>query len=130
MRSSAVWFRTNRSRSSLPQAGHGHQTTVVVNEDVPGRAIAVGQPRRSRRGTVRGLRPLVVGGGTGVLAQNLDHEHAFDDADARLLTTLAGSLSVALENARLFEESRQRNAELALINTVQGGLAENLELTS
>ena len=43
-------------------------------------------------------------------------------------TTLAGSLSVALENARLFEETRQRNAELALINDVQRGLAENLEM--
>ena len=73
--------------------------------------------------------PLVVGGeATGRISlQNLDHEHAFTDADARLLMTLAGSLSVALENARLFEESRQRNAELALINTVQRGLAENLE---
>ena len=39
-----------------------------------------------------------------------------------------GSLSVALENARLFEETRQRNAELALINDVQRGLAENLEM--
>jgi hypothetical protein len=29
------------------------------------------------------------------------------------------SLSVALENARLFEETRQRNAELAPINEVQ-----------
>ncbi len=60
--------------------------------------------------------------------QNLDREHAFSDADVRLLTTLAGSLSVALENARLFEETRQRNAELALINDVQRGLAENLEM--
>ena len=33
-----------------------------------------------------------------------------------------------LENARLFEETRQRNAELALINDVQRGLAENLEM--
>ena len=60
--------------------------------------------------------------------QNLDREHAFSEADVRLLTTLAGSLSVALENARLFEETRQRNAELALINDVQRGLAENLEM--
>ena len=74
--------------------------------------------------------PLVVGGrATGVISlQNVDREHAFDDADLRLLTTLAGSLSVALENARLFEETRQRNAELALINDVQRGLAENLEM--
>jgi GAF domain-containing protein/CheY-like chemotaxis protein len=76
--------------------------------------------------------PLVVGGrATGVISlQNVDREHAFSDADVRLLTTLAGSLSVALENARLFEETRQRNAELALINDVQRSLAENLEMQS
>ena len=74
--------------------------------------------------------PLVVGGeATGRISlQNIDREHAFSEADVRLLTTLAGSLSVALENARLFEETRQRNAELALINDVQRGLAENLEM--
>ena len=74
--------------------------------------------------------PLVVAGrATGVISlQNVDREHAFNEADLRLLTTLAGSLSVALENARLFEETRQRNAELALINDVQRGLAKNLEM--
>ena len=76
------------------------------------------------------LVPLVVGGEAigRITLQNLDREHAFSEADVRLLTTLAGSLSVALENARLFEETRQRNAELALINDVQRGLAENLEM--
>ena len=74
--------------------------------------------------------PLIVGNeATGRISlQNIDREHAFSEGDVRLLTTLAGSLSVALENARLFEETRQRNAELALINDVQRGLAENLEM--
>ncbi len=80
--------------------------------------------------------PLVVGGGDGVISlQNLDREHAFSEADVRLLTTLAASLSVALENARLFDETKrllaetdERAAELALINDVQRGLAENLEM--
>jgi len=74
--------------------------------------------------------PLVVGGrATGRISlQNLDREHAFSEADVRLLTTLAGSLSVALENARLFEETRQRNAELVIINTVQHGLAAQLDI--
>ena len=44
------------------------------------------------------------------------------------LTTLAGSLSVALDNARLFEETRQRAAELAIVNNVGQALAEQLEL--
>ena len=61
-------------------------------------------------------------------AKNIDREYAFREADVRLLTTLAGSLSVALENARLFEETRQRNAELALINDIQDGLAKNLQM--
>ena len=42
-------------------------------------------------------------------------------------STLAGSLSVALENARLVHETRQRNAELALINSVQQAIAGELD---
>ena len=74
--------------------------------------------------------PLITGGrATGVISlENFDREHAFDEADQRLLETLAGSLSVALENARLVHETRQRNAELALINSVQEALAGELEM--
>jgi GAF domain-containing protein/CheY-like chemotaxis protein len=64
-------------------------------------------------------------------------QYAFDQADLRLLQTLANSLSVALENARLFDETQrllketeQRNAELAIINSVQQGLATKLDLQS
>src|SRR5205823_13557825 len=74
--------------------------------------------------------PLKSGGrANGVISlDNFDREHAFDDGDVRLLTTLAGSLSVALETARLVHETRQRNAELALINSVQEALAGELEM--
>jgi GAF domain-containing protein/CheY-like chemotaxis protein len=105
---------------------------VVVNEDIERISTASGQPfvlaGEPPKSSV--FVPLLVGDrATGVISlQNLDREHAFSEADVRLLTTLAGSLSVALENARLFEETRQRNAELALINDVQRGLAENLEM--
>jgi hypothetical protein len=51
----------------------------------------------------------------------------FGESDRQLLETLAGSLSVALENARLVHETRQRNAELALINSVQEAIAGELE---
>src|SRR5919201_1585490 len=73
--------------------------------------------------------PLLVGGkATGVVSlQNVDREHAFGESDQQLLTTLAGSLSVALENARLVHETRQRNAELALINSVQEAIAGELD---
>ena len=103
---------------------------VVVNEDIERISTEAGQPYvlagEPPKSSV--FVPLVVGDqAKGVISlQNLDREHAFSEADVRLLTTLAGSLSVALENARLFEETRQRNAELALINDVQRGLVENL----
>ena len=67
--------------------------------------------------------------------QNLERESAFSDADLQLLTTIANSLSLALENARLFEktqdllaETEQRAAELAVINSVQSGLAAQLDM--
>ena len=73
--------------------------------------------------------PLVIGGrATGVISlQEVDREHAFSESDEQLLETLAGSLSVALENARLVHETRQRNAELALINSVQEAIAGELD---
>ncbi|MEO5945190.1 MAG: GAF domain-containing protein, partial [Chitinophagaceae bacterium] len=81
--------------------------------------------------------PMIAGGEiNGVISlQNLDQENAFPESDVKLLNTLANSMSVALENARLFDETtrllketEQRTAELAVINSVQGGLAKELEI--
>ncbi|MGH2537634.1 MAG: GAF domain-containing protein [Candidatus Promineifilaceae bacterium] len=59
--------------------------------------------------------PLLVGEMvTGVInIADLDREHAFSESDVRLLQTLANSMSVALENARLFDEVNTRNRQLA-----------------
>src|SRR5438270_9583025 len=66
---------------------------------------------------------------------NMEREHAFSDSDVRLLHTLATSMGVALQNARLFDEtqrllkeSEQRAAELAIINSVQQALAAELNM--
>jgi signal transduction histidine kinase/CheY-like chemotaxis protein len=70
-----------------------------------------------------------------VSLQNVDRENSFSDSDVRLLETLANSMSVALENARLFDETtrllketEQRTAELSVINSVQEGLAKELNM--
>ncbi|MDX1672075.1 MAG: GAF domain-containing protein [Balneolaceae bacterium] len=63
-----------------------------------------------------------------VSLQNVDREHAFSEFDVRLLSTLANSMGVALENARLFNETEQRNAELAVINSVQEGLVAEMDM--
>ncbi|MFL5687911.1 MAG: GAF domain-containing protein, partial [Chloroflexota bacterium] len=106
---------------------------LLINEhaterdiEMGGKGVLVGEPAKSTL-----WAPLVVGGeSTGVISlQNLDREFAFTDGDKRLLTTLASSLSVALENARLIDttkrlltEADERAAELAIINEVQQGL--------
>ena len=74
---------------------------------------------------------------TGVIALEHLEKDAFSETDERLLSTLATSLGVALENARLFDETKrllaetnERAAELALINDVQHGLAQKLDMQS
>ncbi len=65
--------------------------------------------------------------------ENMERDNAFGDADVRLLSTVAASMGVALENARLFDETQrllketeQRNAELAVINSIQDGMVKEL----
>ena len=69
-----------------------------------------------------------------VSLQNVDRENAFTDADIRLLTTITNSMSVALENARLFDETthllaeaKQRASELSTVNSISKALASQLD---
>lgn len=103
------------------------QATELVQPILPGT-----EPPRSWLGV-----PMRVGKRiTGVMSlQNLDQENAFNESDVRLLQTLASSMSVAIENARLFDETNrllketeQRNAELATVNRVSHALASQVEL--
>ena len=115
----------------LPQARAGDPRAADGRRDVTGAARAVRKPDRARGEPTKSVLfvPLVTGGGRrGVISlQNVDRAHAFTESDRQLLMTLAGSLSVALENARLVHETRQRNAELALINSVQDAIAGELD---
>jgi PAS domain S-box-containing protein len=109
-----------------------HREPLMIDEPTPEIFERYGNPRvLAGEPTKAGLFvPLILGDrATGVISlQNIDRTHAFDEADQQLLVTVAGSLSVALENARLVHETRQRNAELALINSVQDALAGELEM--
>jgi GAF domain-containing protein len=109
----------------------GTRETLLINENLAEAAEQYGSKVISGEMPKAVLFvPLITGGKvTGVISlQNIDREQAFSASDQQLLETLARSLSVALENARLVHETRQRNAELALINSVQEALAGELEL--
>ena len=81
--------------------------------------------------------PLIIGDKVNsyISLQNMQIENAFSESDIRLLETLANSMSVALENARLFDETNrllketeQGKAELAVINSVQEGLVREMDM--
>jgi signal transduction histidine kinase/DNA-binding response OmpR family regulator len=95
-------------------------------------AVIVGEPAKSML-----FVPMAVGSDAkGVISlQNLDYEYAFRESDVRLLTTMANSMSVALENARLFAETQrllnemeQRATELGTINGISQALASELQI--
>src|SRR4029079_7976227 len=113
--------------------------TLVINENMAQESQKYGSYTLPGTQTEKSvvLVPMVVGDqARGVISMaDLEREHAFSDSDVRLLQTLANSMSVALENARLFDEtqrlfkeSEQRAAELAIINSVQQALAAELNM--
>jgi GAF domain-containing protein/DNA-binding response OmpR family regulator len=108
---------------------------LVLNEDASRQASDMGQTTPVLQGEPAlsvVYAPLVVGDeARGVISlQNLDRENAFTEGDVRLLTTLAASLSVALENARLIDETRQRVTELDTVNKVGQAIAAQLDLAA
>jgi len=128
----------------IPERGFGPHVlrtreSLMINENMPQEIVKYGS------GIVPGtlssksliMVPLVSGNeARGLITLNdVVHEHAFNDSDVRLLETLANSMSVALENAHLFDETQrllketeQRAAELQIINSVQEGLASRLDM--
>jgi GAF domain-containing protein len=73
----------------------------------------------------------------GMSLRSWDRENAFTESDVRLLQTIANSVSVALDNARLFDktqrllkETEQRATELQIINNIGQTLSEGLDLNT
>ncbi|MFO1398069.1 MAG: GAF domain-containing protein [Burkholderiales bacterium] len=113
--------------------------TLLVNQNVTEVAARLGSP-----GLIAGDRhprsmllvPLVAAGQTQaiIVLNDMEREHAFSADDVRLLETLAASMSVTLQNARLFDETQrllketeQRSSELAVINEIQRGISAELD---
>jgi len=59
---------------------------------------------------------------------NYEREHAFSPTDVRFLETLAGALSVALQNANLFDQIRRRTRESAALAELGRDVSSTLDL--
>ncbi|HEV2219461.1 MAG TPA: GAF domain-containing protein [Casimicrobiaceae bacterium] len=132
--------------ASGPPSGFGAHVlatgqTLLINENMAQAVVqhassSLAPPDDARVPKAQLMVPLRTGDEVrGMLTlSNLEREHAFRDSDVRLLETLAASMTAALENARLFDETQrllketeQRAAELAVINSIQEGMAAELD---
>jgi len=116
---------------------HTHESVRVgdfLNEALPRFGSYVIPGTRAEKSGI--FVPLLVGDEFHGLIHvlDMDKEHAFDDADVRLLEALARSMSAPLQSARLFDETQrllketeQRNAELAVINSIQTAVGAALD---
>ncbi len=103
---------------------------VLIKDDLLGWMAehgleSVGEPAKSWLGV-----PLLIGNQIlGVLAvQSYTETNHYDEHDQFMLSAIANQASIAIQNARLFQETRQRTEELALINRVVSSAATSLNL--
>ena len=105
---------------------------VLVNSHVAEEATFLGQPTLPGTDTPKswlGVPMLVDGQVTGILSvQNLEHENAFRESDIRLLETFAASMSIALENARLFSHAEHRAEQFRVLTEVSQHLTSILDI--
>ncbi|MCB0776723.1 MAG: response regulator [Chitinophagaceae bacterium] len=126
-----IWANKEMIRTKKPLLINENYLETSVKHG--GSGVSKGLPPKSAL-----FVPMVVGNIVkgSVSLQNVEKENAFTDSDLRLLTTLTNSMSVALENARLFDESnilladaKQRANELSTVNNISQALTSQLNLT-
>jgi signal transduction histidine kinase/DNA-binding response OmpR family regulator len=105
---------------------------ILINENMQAAVESYGSGSIQGSGIPKSALyvPLVIGDAVkgGILLEDMQHEHAFRESDVRLLTTLANSMSLGLENANLFEETERRAKELATLNEVGREISQELNL--
>jgi signal transduction histidine kinase/CheY-like chemotaxis protein len=127
---SFIWANKLMIETKQPLLINENYVEVAKKHGSPG--VSKGLPPKSAL-----FVPMIVGEVVkgSVSLQNVEKEHAFTESDLRLLTTLTNSMSVALENARLFDETnrllgdaKQRAAELSTVNNISQALTSQLNL--
>ncbi|HCR71456.1 MAG TPA: hypothetical protein DIW23_08445, partial [Anaerolineae bacterium] len=84
---------------------------LVVNEDIPGFMEKVGSQVLPGTEMEKSFVALPIMSSENVIGMvgisDYEKENAFNESDLRLLQTVVSSMSVALENARLFDETQR-----------------------
>ncbi len=105
---------------------------IMINENFKERLAAIGIKSQTLPGTKPTqslLRVPIMDGDEvrGVIGlDNIDRENAFSNTDVRLLTTLASSMSVALEKARLYQQAQEARAAADAASAAKSAFLANM----
>jgi diguanylate cyclase (GGDEF)-like protein/putative nucleotidyltransferase with HDIG domain len=91
---------------------------ILIREEFVAEAKKLGiEPLRSK-GCFCAVPLVAYDHAIGAMGVYSDHERVFDEGHLELLRVLASEASIAIENARLFNEERTKARHLSLLNTI------------
>ena len=101
---------------------------LLINQNLDKRVVEIGATRVGRQSLSYLGVPIIVGGkAAGVLSiQSATEEGIFDEADARLLSTIASNVGTALNNAQLFTEARMARGAAEQANQAKSAFLANM----
>lgn len=91
---------------------------VLIRENYVAEVRKLGVEPLRTTGSFCGVPLVAYDHAIGALCIYSDSEHAFDEGHMELLRVLASEASIAIENARLFQEERTKARHLSLLNLI------------
>src|SRR6202158_443279 len=91
---------------------------VLIHDNFVEEMKKLGWDAMRSKGCFCGVPLVAYDHAIGAMAVFSDHERTFDEGHLELLRVLASEASIAIENARLFQEERTKARHLSLLNTI------------
>ena len=91
---------------------------ILIRENYVAEVRKLGVEPIRTTGSFCGVPLVAYNHAIGALCIFSDHERAFDEGHLELLRVLASEASIAIENARLFQEQRTKARHLSLLNLI------------
>ena len=91
---------------------------VLIRDNYVEEAKKLGVDPIRTKGCFCGVPLVAYDRAIGAMAVFSDHERTFDEGHLELLRVLASEASIAIENARLFQEERTKARQLSLLNII------------
>jgi signal transduction histidine kinase/CheY-like chemotaxis protein len=101
---------------------------LLINQELDRKLLEIGATAIGKQSlSYLGVPIIESGKAVGVLSvQSTSEEGIFDEADARLLSTIASSVSTALNNAQLFTEAQKARAAAEQANQAKSAFLANM----